>query len=166
MPNGNIAPVEVLPPDDGSIERGLAELDARLAAWLAAFKRAMSMLPGGGAASGSAAALSEAIAAKAKAEPARSKVLDQATVEAAAARRKTIEATPAPRRGEETAGPVVDEDETLLAALDPEVRKQVHIRRRMSNNGKSIRELIEEVRSAKPAAEISKTKSNTRRKWW
>jgi hypothetical protein len=71
---------------------------------------------------------------------------------------------PDPSTEPPAAKPVESDDETLLAGLDEETAKAIRVMRRLSNDRRSIRDLLAEYRSKPPsksAEQPAKSKS-----WW
>lgn len=122
-----------IPEDDGKLQQALAELDSKLAAWSGAIHHAQSTLKEA-ALSKETPAPSEPVMPKVQA-PAPSPVVE-----------KTVKVQEPPPPAEvPAAGPVsAEEDEALLATLDPETAKRIQVLRRLSGKNKSVRELIEQ----------------------
>ena len=70
---------------------------------------------------------------------------------------------PAPARAPQAAGPDED-DEELLASLDPEVASAIRIRRRMSPVPKTVRELLAEYEDGQSTSGGSSSK--VKKTWW
>lgn len=128
--------------DDDSINKALAELDSRLSAWLAAVQ------------AGQAALLSDAdrIAA---AEPTQD---SDSRRGAGLFEGRVPELDPEhdqqgpalPPVSEDSPPATTEEDEALLTALDAETANAVRVKRRLTGNRRSVRELLEELRSGRP----------------
>lgn len=60
------------------------------------------------------------------------------------------------------------EEKALLDSLDPETARQVHVRRRLSGHSKSVRELVDEIRSEKGIKGVSSPadKQQQKKGWW
>ena len=73
------------------------------------------------------------------------------------------EAPPAPEPS------AAEQDEkALLDSLEPDIARQVHVRRRLSGHSKSVRELIDEIRAEKGSKGASTTPTDKQQKkgWW
>jgi hypothetical protein len=69
--------------------------------------------------------------------------------------------------GQTAAGPseseLGEDDEALLAELDEETASAVRVKRRLSNNQRSVRELLEEIRAERKAGD---DRARPRTQWW
>jgi len=69
--------------------------------------------------------------------------------------------------GQIAAGPselgLGEDDEALLAELDEETATAIRVKRRLSNNQRSVRELLEEIRAERKAAD---DQGRPRTQWW
>ena len=141
----------VPPPDDGSIDRALGEVDAKLAAWSSAMQSAHERLRAPrpvGLVDPPADALpiepppdvAPAVEPEpvAEPEPALSTPVIRAAVDSSAA-----ESDVAPPPAEP------DEDATLLASLNEETAAAIRVMRRLAPEGTSVRELLEQHRKTK-----------------
>ncbi len=162
-------PIIAVPSDDGSIDRAIEDLDARISEWAQAMKAAHDAvrqraadanrrMAAETAAEGAAAVDATRSAAQASADrerippaptpapPSEKPGLRVDHLQGADAKPKTgIRAfeTPEPETKEPT-NSRYDEDEALLATLDPKLARQIKIKRRLCNGTKSIRELLAE----------------------
>lgn len=149
---------------------GLAQLEARGAELAAARAVAATAAELSATAPAAPAAEAETPALEA-ASPASASPPADSPAEAAAAAKKagglrighlTEKKPPAPavRKGimvyeeeapelEKPAPAATDEDEALLAQLDPQLARQIRIKRRLCNNTKSVRQLLEEEKKDK-----------------
>lgn len=59
--------------------------------------------------------------------------------------------------------PAVDEDEALLATLDPETARAIRVMRRLSDNKRSVRDLLAEMEANKTRPKPIETR---RKSWW
>ena len=160
-----------VPPEDGTIATALADLDHKLAAWERAVADVHATL--GESANRAAVAPEQVASEKAAAasslpveveERAVSSVplipsvadvdfdapltapVSGALAEEAAnlAEAAAAEADATATRVAAQAAAAAEEDERLLASLDPKKAKAIRIRRRLSNNSRSVRELLAE----------------------
>ncbi len=61
------------------------------------------------------------------------------------------------------------EEKTLLDSLEPDIARQVHVRRRLSGHSKSVRELVDEIRAekgSKGAATPTDKQQQQKKGWW
>jgi len=65
--------------------------------------------------------------------------------------------------GDNVEPPEPEDDETLLASLDDETAAEIRVKRRLCNNRRSVRELLEEMKNEKPAQD---EKTRQRKSWW
>lgn len=163
-----------LPPDDGSIEQALAEVNAKLAVWSDAMNRAQTALSG-------------------TAEPGSSPGAEAQTAQDRAAQAhlvKTREPKSSPREcpdprdtggegldpqaadepedsslcgPEQPAQPPAEDDEALLQSLDTETANAIRIQRRLSPNKRSVRELLEEYEATRSSTAVT---GEGKRSWW
>jgi len=56
-----------------------------------------------------------------------------------------------------------EEDEALLASLDPETAKAIRVMRRLSFENKSVRELLEEHKQTRNGSESAEPRKKS---WW
>jgi hypothetical protein len=120
---------------DGAIERHLAELDAKLNAWLAAM------------AAGRVAIL----------ELARRAVPSGGSGESA---REPVDAD---GTQELPAEPL--SDEALLRTLDPETAHAIRVKRRLTQGARSVRELLDEYRAAQAQPQAQSSRPDRRGWW-
>lgn len=156
-----------LPPDDGSLDQAVADLDSKLAAWSGAILRAQTALkdlatarkddapvasPEAPAPVTPSARIDSRPVTKRAPVPDVSTPPTPATVPAPAGPSPARVDAPAPAAP--VPNPAPAEDEALLASLDPETVRKIQVLRRLSNNKKSVRELLEKVQStpSPPAA--------------
>ena len=139
-----------VPSEDGAIDRALETIDAQCEAWRAALEplAAKPERPGDAARVG---AVEEAKSELPVARPARRGLVVYEEVQA--------EAAPT----EKLATAVDEEERALLATLDPEIVREVHMLRRLRGSRPSVRDLIEEVRATNPGAGSPGGKKKT---WW
>ena len=142
------------------VDQQLADLDEKLAQWLAAMQAGQDAMIAG------VRELPVAeVAAPPPPQPAPEPDPEPEPV-AMFAVNETPEAS-APETADTTAAPQADadgteeDDEALLAELDEETATQVRVRRRLTGRRRSIRELIEEVQAEK--ANEPETKKSS---WW
>lgn len=67
----------------------------------------------------------------------------------------------------EKAAEPVEDDQALLASLDEDTANAIRVKRRLSNNQRGVREMLEEIRLER--AQRGKTRANAmnlRRTWW
>lgn len=152
--------IAAVPPEDEAIASTLAELDQQLDAWARAVEEVQAALgeaasqvaadPAGAAAKSPPSAESKATVAPAGTEVTSERLASAvasdglrtepvASVEEVAAQTKQSAA-----RADAAAKASAAEDERLLASLDPKKAKAIRIRRRLSNNSKSVHELLAE----------------------
>lgn len=62
--------------------------------------------------------------------------------------------------------PEQEDENAILASLDPETAAAVRVMRRLNPTGKSLRELIEEYRSSPPKSSGGGMSKGTKRSWW
>lgn len=153
------------------IEQALSELDAKLSAWTSAMRGAQDKLRSMIAESSSHPAAEKKSPPRVIAKPAHaeSEVVDgdQAVpveaepIERIAEAEAPVEpaAEPRKRHGIRPVAPVVEEveessepskreeEEAFLAALEPETAQKIRVIRRLNPQGKSVQELLEEVRN-------------------
>ncbi len=168
--------------DDAVLAEALAEVDLKLTAWLSAVFEAHAHLPGApldpdsipaaldlptgrpvptddsepphpAAAGGDAdAGVDAALAAPpARSEPGAAAVTRGAALEA-------------PAQPEAPAVAPVHADQALLEALDPETRKEIHVRQRCCSYRKSVRELLAELESER--ANRASAPTPKQKHWW
>ena len=162
----NLAPpseTTIAPELDGrAMQRALADLDSKLAKWT----NTLGALRAGRRAGAATAALHVEIAAGAQTPPPEPCPVAQA-IESAAAQGQPVAAEmfaagpcptgDAPARSGVPAG---DDEESLLAALAPEVANALRIRRRLAGHGVSVRELLADYHLRPPqVAARPRTKS-------
>ena len=185
------ADLPALPPSTANedIRRALADVDARLSAWAAAVAGSKPEEPQRAEAqpaSSPSAKPVEPVAeppapavaktpAKAVAAPAPVVAKAPAKVVKAAAPGvpPPVAAKPAPSaapaKPEPAAAPPVaqkssrEEDEALLASLDPETAQAIKVMRRLSFEQKSIRQLLEEYQQSQQSQDSSEHKKKS---WW
>lgn len=59
------------------------------------------------------------------------------------------------------------EERALLDSLEPEIARQVHVRRRLSGHSKSVRELVDEIRAEKGSKGAAPPPDKQQKKgWW
>lgn len=176
-----------LPASTEDIRQALAEVEARLSAWSAAMAAIHAEFAGTPGAAPPAAEPPAIAAAEPPAPAPKPAEPEPATAAVAAAPAETTgleepSATMSPeepaeparqvksarRAGREAPAPpprpvISEEDEALLASLDPETAKAIRVMRRLSDQQKSVRELLEEymnIRSSQDPAE------QRRKSWW
>jgi len=182
------ADLPALPPPTANedIRRALADVDARLSAWAAAVAGSNTAEPKPVAAKPASSPVAQpaelavepvtppvAKAPVAKEPAAKASV---AKAPAAKAPAKTVEAPapaapPAPVKPEPQppASPPVaqkssrEEDEALLASLDPETAQAIKVMRRLSFENKSVRQLLEEYEQSRQSQGSSE---NRKKSWW
>jgi hypothetical protein len=157
--------------NDGAIEGALAELDTKLAAWLAAMREGQAALLEVGTPAACASEESRppeaAAAADSDQKPSgagrRGSKLFQGQVPRVPATRcdHQMSKTPALPPVDETA--LSKDDEALLASLDAETAGAIQIKRRLTGNKRSVRELLEEIQSEPTPVRDSDL---DRRRWW
>ena len=59
-----------------------------------------------------------------------------------------------------------EEENVLLASLDPETRRHIHVLRRISGERKNIHQLLEEYRAAQARQSEAQGKEPGKRSWW
>lgn len=177
--------IAALRADDGVIERNLAELDARLSTWLAAMREGQAALL---SRVGDIAAAPETDPAP-EHGPAAADDQEQSVVPQRGSRlfrrrkgdtcnsgaggpeagHQSGKTGPAPLSPEtvpassEVAAPQADEDEVLLSSLDPETANAIRVKRRLTSNKKTVRELLDETRAGQTGG---KEADPRRRRWW
>jgi hypothetical protein len=154
-----------LPPANEDIRLALAEVDARLSAWVAAMTAAHAALAERSCAQTVAA---QPPVQQAPAPPKAETVpAERAPVTPVVSPEPQPEPEPEPETRQAPA-PAADhsreEDEALLASLDPETAKAIRVMRRLSFEKKSVRELLEEyTQSGQPQ---EKAEQRQRKSWW
>jgi len=168
-----------LPPEDGSIDRAFAELGARLSAWSAAFSQAQDGLRQMDArhAVGSGdpvTCCSDPVGVEmdggvmtATADP----LSTESTESPQPSESEVEKVTEADRRPDEPSDiaptpPVrqdADDDEEFLATLDPETVNAIRIRRRLSPEKKSVRQMLDAYLVSRPAIDPAVQQKKT---WW
>ncbi|MFQ5806116.1 MAG: hypothetical protein ACE5I3_06675 [Phycisphaerae bacterium] len=156
---------------DGLIESALAELDARLSAWLAAMREGQTAVLSGVSQLVSVAEESRRLARVAadgsdrrpSTATRRGGQLFQGQVPSATATRSQQQTseTPAPPSIDEAA--LTEDDQALLASLDAETASAIQVKRRLANNQRSVRELLQEIRSEQTAVDDTESQ---RTRWW
>ncbi len=69
--------------------------------------------------------------------------------------------------GQDSELPSAEEEENiLLASLDPQTRRHIHVLRRISDERKSIPQLLEEYRAAQVRQSEAQDKEPGKRSWW
>ena len=69
--------------------------------------------------------------------------------------------------GSDSESPTAEEEENvLLASLDPKTRRHIHILRRVSGERKNIHQLLEEYRAAQAGQSEAQDKEPDKRRWW
>ena len=125
--------------DDGGLEQHLAELDAKLAAWLAVVQ------------AGHAALLE----------------LARRVVPGAVSPDGTHSLLEPDHGGGRTPMTISAEDDALLQTLDPETAKAIRVKRRLSPGSRGVRELLEEYQAAQTQRLGPETDDTPeRRGWW
>jgi hypothetical protein len=162
-------PVLPSPPASEDIRRALADVDARLSAWVAAVAGAKPAEPQ------RAEAQPAASPSPQKVEPAAVQPLPVVAeapapvAEVIAAQVQAVEPPPAPAEPEPTApSPAArdatrEEDEALMASLDPETAQAIKVMRRLSFEDKSVRQLLEEYEQTRQSQGAS---DNRKKSWW
>ncbi len=159
--------------DDGLIDGAVAELDTKLAAWLAAMKERQAALPDDGARPSAAppedtslgrpaaggSDLGQDVAGRSASKLFRGQV---PTATVVGYHRQASEA-PAALPTDEAAAPEDEDDEVLLACLDAETASAIQVKRRLTGNKRSVRELLDEIRLEHPTA---KQTDSERTRWW
>ena len=70
-----------------------------------------------------------------------------------------------PADGTEASGSAsLEEDEALLAELDEETARQIRVKRRLCNNERSVRELLDELQGEHEPGETRSQQQRNR--WW
>jgi len=159
--------------DDGLIEGAVAELDTKLAAWLAAMREGQTALTGGvgrsSAATNEDARLERAIAGSPEQHQGTavrhgSKLFEgQVPAVTVAGRDRPISETPTLPSRDEVSCSEDEDDEALLASLDAQTASAIRVKRRLADNRRSVRELLEEIRSERPPGEAT---DSQRTGWW
>ena len=172
------ADLPALPPSTANedIRRALADVDARLSALAAAVAGAKTVTPKGVDAEPKSSpspppAKPEVVkakpaVAKAPSKPAAPPVpkVDQAPVEPVAVPEPEPKPEPEPATVSPAANRVSqDEDEALLASLDPETAQAIKVMRRMSFENKSVRQLLEEYEATRQSQGSSEGRKKS---WW
>ncbi len=176
--------------DDHELQRELDGLDEQLRAWLTAVQglRLVPVQTELGESAPREKPAGKAVAAKPEAEPPPERAEPAADVTAGPVAEEPAKgAGPAADEPAKSAGPAADEsaksaapaepaadnseDEALLAELAPEVANAVRVKRRLTGNRRSIRELIAEVEAARrgPREREARASSPPRPKrlqWW
>lgn len=175
-----------VPVEDDAVQRAFDQLDAQMEAWLASMKRIETQLQTKRTACPSTPSVSEVPQSnEAKPSVPESQVattpvssapagLASATEKEVAQTKSAALAVSAPVEAATTsiapsaeapaAKPAESDDETLLASLDEETAKAIRVMRRLSNNRRSVRDLLAEYQSKPPgksAEPSAKSKS-----WW
>lgn len=181
-----------VPPDDGSIERALAEVDARLAAWSAAMTEAQAAL----AHTAEPSAEPAVETAEAESQAAKGQAAETQASETQEPESSTSGSRTAPDNClENAASPIIDKsepsttdepvssqaddaappasrpaqqaaeenDEAMLASLDEETAQGIRVLQRLSPYKRSVHELLEEYRLTKSVAASSPTRKSS---WW
>ena len=69
--------------------------------------------------------------------------------------------------GSDSELPTAEEEENiLLASLDPKTRRDIHVLRRISDERKNIHQLLEEYRAAQARQNEAQDKEPGNRSWW
>ncbi len=69
--------------------------------------------------------------------------------------------------GSDGESPTAEEEENvLLASLDPKTRRHIHVLRRVSGERKNIHQLLEEYRAAQAGQSEAQDKEPGKRSWW
>jgi hypothetical protein len=133
--------VAALPRDDGSLAQALGALEAKLSGWVAAMRETQALLLRG----------AKIIAPEPqKLEGAALFVRDGSTPRAASSADEAPRRPPAIKTEPPPATQAVDaEDEALLQSLDPETANFIRVKRRLTGNRRSVRELLEEFQAAR-----------------
>ncbi|MFA5863440.1 MAG: hypothetical protein WC975_02000 [Phycisphaerae bacterium] len=151
--NDEISKTGALPADDGTMAKALADLDAKLEAWSGAITHAQTSLK---------SLITQQNTQQTKPAVSRERVIAQT-------RNPSAASPPNPPKiaepVKEKALPSPNEDEALLASLDPETARKIQVLRRLSGNTKSVRELLEKhsVTASTPPATPSNKKNFWRR---
>jgi len=147
--------------DDPAFDQALALIDVKLAAWVGAVEQSQGTLldhkakyapvdeEGSGASAGNAAVGSDASQATENLEEIIDKVLAQRPEELSSGWQITPQ----------------QEDESLLSWLDTGTRQKIRVRRRLCNDSKSIRQLLEEIRREEVYNKNPKHNSKPK-SWW
>lgn len=125
--------------DGSDLERRLAQLDAKLGAWLAVVQTGHAAL----------LELARKVVSTGAVREGRTPLMQPANADAA-------QTEPAPLT-----------DEALLQTLDPETAQAIRVKRRLCSNSRSVRELLDEYQASQ-AAERARPQAPARRKrgWW
>jgi hypothetical protein len=127
---------------DDSIDKALAELDSRLSAWLSAVQAGQAALLN------AADRIVGGKPAQSSGSRGAAKLFEGQVPGLAPEHDRQMPALrPAP---EDSVPAMTEEDEALLASLDAETANLVRVKRRLAGNRKSVRELLEELRSGPP----------------
>ena len=174
-----------VPAEDDAVQRAFDELDAQMNAWLSGMQRlgAALLQDGTTLAPADIDTAEQSEAAEPIAAPpvfaAERKPAEPPAKIAAVAPPVVVKPVPAPLKPEPPAAivvepvrpppappvtqPAVNEDEALLATLDPETAKVIRVMRRLAADRKSVRELLAEYqagRSSQVHSEVGK------KSWW
>jgi len=145
-------PLVCVPADDGALDRALADLNAKLEAWSHAIVHAQSSLTG-------ILRGEKTVHATPRAKPATTRVTPEPKVSPPKPATPVVE-TPMDAPPPATTPAVSNEDEALLASLDPKIAHKVQVLRRLPGQTKSVRELIEKVTAAPAHDETHATKKS------
>ena len=177
--------IAALHADDGVIEQGLAELDARLAAWLVAMREGQTALLSGVR---QVIATSETDSAAEHPPPADDEPEPSAALQRGSGlfrqdrenesslgtgepetKHESGKTGPDPLPSEtvpadnEVVAPKVDDDEALLSSLDLETANAIRVKRRLTGNKRTVRELLGEMQSGRAHGKEADVQ---RKRWW
>lgn len=150
--------IAALRADDSLIEGHLAELDTKLATWMAAMREGLAAMREGlkRVASASEAGPGPAPAAL----PQRVERLGFAAETGMAPEQAAVVGSDQARS---RAAATPEDDETLLKSLDEDTANAIRVKRRLIGEKRTVRELLEEIRSARPA--VREAGPNRKRRW-
>lgn len=162
--------ISALHADDAALEGALADLDARLTAWLMAMRGGQTALFEGVSRVSSAARVPLGTGRVAppgnghepRSTTGRGSRLCVGDLPAASGPRRGCPPAEAPATGDREP-PTSSDDEALLASLDAETARVVRVRRRLANNGRGVRELLDEMRSKDASGSEARS---ARTRWW
>lgn len=177
--------IAALHADDGVIEQSFAELDARLVEWLVAMREGQTALLVGVR---QVIATPETDSAAEHPPPADDEPEPNAALQRGSGlfrqdrgnessldtggpetEHESGKTGPDPLPSEtapadsEVAAPKVDDDEALLSSLDPETANTIRVKRRLTGNKRTVRELLDEMRSGRTGG---KEADPQRKRWW
>ena len=158
------ADLPALPPPAASedIRRALADVDARLSAWAAVVAGSEPAAPK------RAVAKPGPAPAPKPAEPVAAKPAPKVVEAPAAPAPPAASAEPEPVPEPAAPSPVArsadhEEDEALLASLDPETAQAIKVMRRLSFEDKSVRQLLEEYEQTR---HLQGSSESRKKSWW